>query len=76
MRRVYSFPIQISIVSFKGMLVNKESTSYDTINWLTSWVLTSLQNEKEYVVTKSLMVTGLSKGIRNFKSSYVGVFYG
>ena len=63
----------LSIVSPKGMLVNRLSTSKLPIRFLELSFLTSLANENESWTVYSFSVKGFKIGTRNLAKSYVGV---
>ena len=62
------------IVSFNGMLVNKDSTSRLAIYRELSYVVISLAKLKESLILNSLWVRGSSIGIKNLAILYPGVF--
>ena len=61
------------MVSFKGILVNKESTSNDVMYRLESCFLISSANENVSDTVCLLIVNSLSKGTKNFAKLYVDV---
>ena len=65
---------QRSIVSFKGILVNRDSMSKLAITRLESNVKSSSERGNESLIVYSLDVKGASKGTKNFAILYVGVF--
>ena len=64
---------QRSIVSFKGILVNRDSMSKLAITRLESNVKSSSEKENESLIVYSLDVKGASKGTKNFAILCVGV---
>ena len=64
---------QRSIVSFKGILVNRDSMSKPAIKRLESNVKSSSEKENESLIEYSLDVKGASKGTKIFTILYVGV---
>ena len=65
---------QLLIVSFIGMLVNKDSTSRLTIYNELSYVVISLEKLKESLILHSLWVRGSITGIKNLTILYPEVF--
>ena len=63
-----SVSTQISIVSSKGMLVKRESTSKEDMCNDESKLVTSFANEKESFTIYSLEVTGFSNGTKYLHS--------
>ena len=61
------------IVSFKGILVNRDSMSKLAITRLESNVKSSSAKENESLIVYSLDVKDASKGTKNFAILYVGV---
>ena len=65
--------IQISIVSSRGVFVNKESTPNNAMYKSGFWLRTSVAKEQESLHTNLLMVNGEIIGTRYFAKWYEGV---
>ena len=63
----------MSVVSTRGMLVNRDVTSKEDMNKVESNSTTSLANENESATVYSFVVIGSMSGTRNLESLYVGV---
>ena len=64
---------QLFIVSFKGILVNSDSTLWLAIKKELSHFVISLAKLKESLTVNSLWVKGSKTGIKNFVRFYLGV---
>ena len=66
--------IELLIVSFNGMLVNKDSTSRLAIYNELSYNVIFLAKVKESLIVNSLWVRGSGIGMKNLAKLYPGVF--